>query len=574
MDIIRQVSDHHLDTAERLIRRGDLDGAAGSLQMAAVALSLQCRFLADARLEAALRTVAGLAGRRAPQGDGAPPGPDGGPAVWLHVLNLALPYGGLTAMATRWIANADGGGGDGGARARHSAVLLSQDGAPVPSDLRAAVERTGGSVHVLPPRAPILERAMELRSLARRTASHVVLHTHGNDVTAALAFGVGGGPPVLLVNHAAHVFWAGGSVADLVVNCRGSALEERWTVHHRGFPRCATVPIPLLGHGDGARANAPPDRVRRRKRDLSIPEDAFVILTSGRNMKYAKTATLDFVEVAERVLRRARDAVLLALGATADDRWRDAARRTGGRLVPLGIRNDVEAFHEIADLYVEGFPFGSTTALLEAGLAGVPVVLAPAECLPPFGSDGVAIDDVLERPASVQGYEDAILSLRGSAAARAALARRFREAVARHHTGAGWTAYLERAVASLAAEHTVQERVAPVPTDGRSHRYWSEFTRAQGEGPERCLDLSFRAGFRDGFRPKMTRRLMDICVAAREERAGRAVPTAALVALCNLVLPLVPRGPAARAYEKVYLACRAGSRTARALQAVVPRWLW
>ena len=86
---------------------------------------------------------------------------------------------------------------------------------------------------------------MQLRALARDTASLVVLHTHGEDVVPAIAFGAAGGPPVTLVDHSAHSFWVGVSAVDLVLNCRGSTLERRWTLHHRGAARCATVPIPL-----------------------------------------------------------------------------------------------------------------------------------------------------------------------------------------------------------------------------------------------------------------------------------------------------------------------------------------
>jgi len=95
-----------------------------------------------------------------------------------------------------------------------------------------------------------------------------------------LAFGVEGGPPVLMVNHSAHIFWAGSSIADLVINCRGSQLEESWTKVHRGIPRCATLPIPLPD--SAATGIAVDDRKRdRAKERFGIPADAFVILTVG-----------------------------------------------------------------------------------------------------------------------------------------------------------------------------------------------------------------------------------------------------------------------------------------------------
>src|SRR5207253_10705538 len=49
---------------------------------------------------------------------------------------------------------------------------------------------------------------------------------------------------------------------------------------------------------------------------------------------------------------------------------------------------DSSIFCEAADVYLEGFPAGSLTALLEAGEAGLACVRAPAQVIPPFSSDG------------------------------------------------------------------------------------------------------------------------------------------------------------------------------------------
>ena len=82
---------------------------------------------------------------------------------------------------------------------------------------------------------------------------------------------------------------------------------------------------------------------------------------------------------------------------------------------------------DAADLYVEAFPFGTTTSLLEAGLKGIPVGLAPAQSPPPYGTDGIALDDILQRPATVAEYQAAMKDLCRSADRRAALGIKVRK---------------------------------------------------------------------------------------------------------------------------------------------------
>jgi len=70
--------------------------------------------------------------------------------VWLHVLNEALPYGGHTAMAIRWINN------DQSSRI-HSVALLGQK-VPVPDRLRHAVLEREGEIYTTDPDAPFSVR--------------------------------------------------------------------------------------------------------------------------------------------------------------------------------------------------------------------------------------------------------------------------------------------------------------------------------------------------------------------------------------------------------------------------------
>ena len=196
--------------------------------------------------------------------------------------------------------------------------------------------------------------------------------------------GVTGGPPVMLVNHSAHAFWSGASTADQVVNCRGSALEVFWSATYRGvgLSRCAIVPIPLLDPKflEGGEKSKP-ELKRQSRQTLGVAPDAIVILTVGPSFKYLPIEGLDFLEISEEIVKAVPEAVVLAVGFDGDQRWKDASVRMGNRIRTLGAmpHSQLLKVQDAADLYVEAFPFGTTTSLLEAGLEGIPVGLAPAQ---------------------------------------------------------------------------------------------------------------------------------------------------------------------------------------------------
>ena len=198
-------------------------------------------------------------------------------------------------MAIRWIRN------DGQERI-HCAALLSQE-LPVPAALMKAVTDTGGSIYTARSRDSFIQKASWLRRLAYDLANCIILHIDVDDVICGVAFGIDGGPPVLLVNHSAHIFWTGASIADLVLNCRGSALEGIWATAYRGIARYATVPIPLLGAGFHPSTQAQAIVKREAKKRIGIPEDSIVILTVGASFKYLPLDGLDFVGVCESVLK-------------------------------------------------------------------------------------------------------------------------------------------------------------------------------------------------------------------------------------------------------------------------------
>ena len=495
LDALAETAEGFLDLAEGCVRRGEFDQGLQWTSMAASVLATQNRDLSSPRIESNLQFYAGLI----PEADdhcSEPPVDADGRQSLLHVFTRALPHGGHTATSIRWIKLENG--------RKHDVALLSQD-TPVPEELIQAVRESGGEIHMPDSQDSLLGRAEWLRKLAARIATHVVLHVDMFDVIPGVAFGRSGGPPVMLLNHAAHTYWAGSSVADLVLNCRGSECETYWTRTYRGIVRCATVPIPLtVPVGLAATGDAGQERRDQAKTAIGISKDTVLILTSGESYKFARFDSLDFIAVCEELLNDIPNACVVAVGPEEDGRWKAARERSGNRLRTVGRqpRDQMAVFQNAADVYIEGFPFGSTTALFESAIRGVPVVLSPAQCPPPYGTDGIALDDVIERAQTLEEYRRMVVLLAKDAGKRQRLGQRVRDSVLRHHTGEGWKQHVEAAINMLPKRHSVQPTSKIVRTPDSICEYWTRLRHQLFPGMGTVYEDWTRHAFSNGLRPQ------------------------------------------------------------------------
>ncbi|MGA2540434.1 MAG: hypothetical protein ABSG78_02600 [Verrucomicrobiota bacterium] len=386
--------------------------------------------------------------------------------TFLHVLTEAQPVGGHPRFCCRWIES------DSTAHRHH--VLLTSQTQTIPDDLKHTVEHCGGRLTLLNPQLPLLERARQLREIACLQADAVILHVHMDDPLPILAFAVDNTPPVLLVNHADHVYWLGVSMADLVANIRPSGQEL--TRHCRGIEGSVCLPIPLKDTesrlGDRRRSIEQKELERDR---LGIPQEAVVFLTIASAYKYTPLNNYGFISVAQRLLERCPEAWLIAVGPDCEGPWAAASAKSGGRLMALGVKEVVSPFHEAADVYLEGFPFGSLTALLEAGLSGLPCVGAPGTTPLPMRSDDLALDHLLT-PASAEDYILEALRLAGDPQARSVEGERTQTAIREHHCGAGWLKHLASVYERIPKKHKIGHGTSH-PVSKVIRDYWVSFQR-------------------------------------------------------------------------------------------------
>lgn len=340
----------------------------------------------------------------------------------LHVATDILGVGGHTRMLYHWIRNDN--------NSCHSLVLMNQrDLAAMPNWLSEAIQSSGGEFVVFPAESELCQKARWLREIANRIADLVVLHHCPFDVVPTVAFAIRGCPPVAILNHADHLFWLGSSVADIVINLRTAGSKH--TAERRFIEHNTVIPIPI----------AEPVKQMSRKQarqTLGITEDQCMLLSVGRGEKYRPCGAYDFVATANNILDRQASAHLYVVGETVEGIAPYLNCALHKRLHFMGSIEDPALYLLAADIFLESFPFGSNTALLEASMYGLPVVLAYAPLFPLLVANNDALLDVLSNPMSEEEYIDRVDMLIRDPNQRAEFGAMLRDRLLLDHTPDGW----------------------------------------------------------------------------------------------------------------------------------------
>jgi glycosyltransferase involved in cell wall biosynthesis len=346
----------------------------------------------------------------------------------LHLATCVQSVGGHTKLIANWISNDPG--------SCHSLLITggssSQREEDIPLWLREAVSDNGGCLVVLPSTG-LLSKALSLRTIVQRDVDMVVMHHHPDDVVPVVAFATDRCPPVAILNQAHHVFWLGPSISDAVIEIwpSGRPLSEtRRFVKHSLF-----LPIPLSASPQVSRANA--------RRALQIPDDQVAMLSIGSAFKYTPTDTHDFYRVAIILLERHPHVHLYLIGVTWDDCAEYLNHRQHDRLHLLGIIEEPSLYRAAADIYLEGFPLCSETALLESTLSGACPVLSFAPGSRLLTCDDVALSGVIENATGEEEYIEKVSYLIRNRQERERVSNQAKARVSTYHGGPEWTRSLQ-----------------------------------------------------------------------------------------------------------------------------------
>jgi hypothetical protein len=280
----------------------------------------------------------------------------------------------------------------------------------------------------------------------------VVLHIDTKDIVPLLAFSsVSSRPPIAYLDHADQRFWLSTSIADVVIGLRRSGTHLACTRRGIAAERSILLPIPLS-------QNERTLSRREAKRQLGLREDGILLVSVARAVKFQSVDGVSYADAHLPFLKARLDASLLVLGSGQRDDWAPAQAQVGSRIVGLPESQDTALYYQAADIYVDSFPFVSTTSLLEAGSYATPLVSRfpfpeEAEIL---GADMPGLDRTLVRARSVACYNDALRWLAEHRATREELGEATRRGIADAHWGNAWLEALERVYALAASVDPVR----------------------------------------------------------------------------------------------------------------------
>lgn len=275
---------------------------------------------------------------------------------FLHVLTSGYSSGGHTRVVERWIKNAPD-------NQIHSVVITEPcDDIPV---LEENIKEKNGEYILFEKNLDLETRALKLRALAL-DYQYIILHTHMDDPTAVVAFGVEEfSRPVIFYNHASHLFWVGKSIADLVLDLIDG---DRVTHEKRGIENTFFVGIPTFAT----------DKKIISKKDartkIGIPLDRKIIMSSASNIKYFPIGTDCFYNNIKDILKN--DIYCYVIGPSMDEKlWQKYNKESDGHIIPLGIIDFNKGYLDYiasADLYIDSYPLCSWTAMMDSISQNIP----------------------------------------------------------------------------------------------------------------------------------------------------------------------------------------------------------
>ncbi|MBL8536036.1 MAG: glycosyltransferase family 4 protein [Hyphomonadaceae bacterium] len=415
--------DHYAARARSYLDAGELATAAIHCAIAShIAVQNHAGVFWSPKLERVLNEV----GRRIPFDE-----PPSRPREIKRVLQVGTQMsavGGHNKMLCQWV-NAD--------RDRHHALVLTQQRGPVPAFAQQAF--ASGGIHYLSrnPGGP-LAWARELRRMARDYDA-VVLHTYCEDVIPIMAFA---DPvrhkPVLVLNHADHLFWFGPSVCHLAINLREAAQDL--TIARRGVAPERNIIMPTLAESVVRRSSRDD-----AKRAIGVSPETILLVSAARQLKYKTVGGATFADIHAPLLEKHPNATLLVVGAGTPEDWQPVRARFGDRLRSLPETPNPRPYFEAADIYVDSYPFVSSTSLMEAAGYGAPSVTIfpyPDETRI-FGINHVALVGNVAVARNFEQYRVILSELIEDGERRAAIGEESRLAVAREHNVPGWMRWLE-----------------------------------------------------------------------------------------------------------------------------------
>lgn len=298
----------------------------------------------------------------------------------LHICSQVYKTGGHSKLLYNWIKNDQ--------KSHHALLSIRQ---PI-DELREVSEsylEKDNQLDLLSVNAEnLLKSSQLLREVLYNNYDLIVLHIHPDEVVTNIALSDTNIPtPVSYLNHADHVYWNGVTISDIIIQIRESNIsfdsERRDITCKQVF-----LPIPITEQGS-----------------TSIDEHSasINILTTGTYYKYLPNEKYDFLKEAELIVTRHPHVLIHIVGINEQSEY--AQKHQHPQLIFHGTISpeELQSLEQKTDIYLEGFPTPSFTALLQPAMKGIPFVLhyQPLELFKLFVEND---SDCIVYPKSVQDW--------------------------------------------------------------------------------------------------------------------------------------------------------------------------
>ena len=279
---------------------------------------------------------------------------------FLHVLTEGYNTGGHTRVVERWIKNAT-------SNQIHSVVEIKSIG-KILTTLQENIKEKNGEYIQFDNNLSMSEKSLKLRELGMHY-EYIILHSHMDDPIPTIAFGTEEFTrPVLLYNHASHLFWLGKSVADLVLDIE---KDDEVTKIKRGISNTYFLGVPTndINLSDSVDKN----EIRKK---INLPTDKKIIVTSGHEIKFRTIGNDNYIDTLKKIIDN--DTFLYAIGISKENKdWIKANKETGNHIVPIefiDFNNGFLDYLKCADLYLDSYPLCGGTAVIDAISSGTPAL--------------------------------------------------------------------------------------------------------------------------------------------------------------------------------------------------------
>lgn len=281
--------------------------------------------------------------------------------TFLHVMTVALTWGGHTRVTERWIEQSP-------KDQIHTVILLSQGDNPIPERLIKAVSSKNGQLIIIDQNKSDLEKALKLRKLGLEY-EYIILNVSASDIIPIIAFGTNKFTrPVILFNQGSHVFWIGTSIVDKLID----VYTLRSVTNRRGIKNISKLNIPY----DNKKTILLNKEESRQI--LNIPKDVKLILTIGHPYKYTPYNNCSYTEILTKITSTLENTICIAIGPSNKlKEWKKVNRMTNGKINAIGYADyEKEYFNYIAasDLILDSWPMGGATSLVDAISQNKPVL--------------------------------------------------------------------------------------------------------------------------------------------------------------------------------------------------------